>query len=72
MLSVVEQRAGRWGLFTATETAAAESEQVSTGNDQADGAYDDGNLSGDAQSPVDLTAYDLPSVTVSHDSLNSL
>jgi len=70
MLSVVEQRAGRWGLFTAAETATAETQQVSTGNDQ-DGAYADGNLSGDAQSPVDVACYDLPSVTVLHDSLDS-
>ena len=71
MLSVVEQRAGRWGLFSAAENSAAETQQASAGDDHS-GAYIDGNLSGDAQSPVDVASYDLPSVTMLHRSLSSL
>ena len=60
MLSVVEQRAGRWGSLVAGMPAAG-TQQVSAGEDQY-GAHVEGNAPGDQQSAVDNTSYDLPSV----------
>ena len=59
MLSVVEQRAGHWGSLAVTETTAAETQHLSAGDDQHSTYVD-----GDQQSPVDISSYDLPSVTI--------
>jgi len=65
MLSVVEQRAGRWGSLTAA------TEQVATGEEQYS-ADADGNLTGDQHSLIDSINNDLPSVTMSHAVLDLL
>ena len=59
MLSVVEQRAGHWGTLAVTEATAAETQHLSAGDDQHSIYVD-----GDQQSPVDISSYDLPSVTI--------
>jgi len=72
MLSVVEQRAGRWGALAAT-TSAAETQQVGAGEEQYDASspvYNYSNLSGGQQSPVDTTGYNLPSVSTSRNNFS--